>query len=116
MSRTFRRPDILLTRGFNSYSWRDRHHITYDDLYHNGNGHSGCPIYRPMTPHEVNRMNLFLYGDSKRNAYGPSRRYRHYREEELRSFNRKEFIRWKQRCDYEPMFSATPKSCLWDWS
>ena len=72
--------------------------------------------FREPTRQEYFKAFWKLHGDSQRNAWCPSRSYRHPRTVENRMINKQELIKWLKNEDYEPLFEDNPRSCLWDWS
>jgi hypothetical protein len=119
MSRTFRRKNWEKTVKVNG-SKINGFYTTWDTLveYPCKNGHGGCPAYRAMTKEEINDKYWGIHGESKHhNAWGPSKLYREYENRDLKSFNKREMVKWEKLGDeYEPMvISMFKKSAFWAW-
>lgn len=73
-------------------------------------------LFREPTRQEYYEQFWKLHGDSHRNQWSPGRSYREGRQVENQSINKQELCKWLKDADYEPVFEANPRSCLWDWS
>lgn len=123
MSRTIR-----CTRGNNRAGWyRDWtkafgfnwEYAGHPDYHEMGAGMTMRNDYyiRECSPRERAKQLLIQCGESRHaNARSPGKRYRWYREEELRTHNKQELRKELMRDDYEGLYRATPNSCWWDWS
>lgn len=73
------------------------------------------PEFRKPTRQEYYARFWRYHGDSHRNAWSPSRYYRHTRHIENKSINNQQLAKWIKNNDYEPLFESNPRSCRWDW-
>lgn len=108
MSRTFRRANFEKAQASRNNSGHKYggFYTTWDRCHEpTGNGHGGCPNYRPMTEAERNQRYHEIHGESKHNnAWGPNRYYRNKAERKMRLANERELERAVTSLDYEAMF------------
>lgn len=122
MSRTFRRKNFEKTQN---RSWDKRGssiagYYTYRTYVYVRDVDSVCrrvDVYREPTKRERYKAFRWAHGESRtRSERSPNSWHRKNRMRENRSINKEELHRWIRDPDnYEPLFEADPRSCLWDW-
>lgn len=121
MSRTIRRTNFEKVqqsrKSHNSGQSYGGFYTTWDEFRMTGNGHSGFPVFRPMTKQERNRRYWEIHGESKHsNAYGPNRYYRNKAERKSRQYNKAELLKAQNDPEYEIMpLSRYAYECGYSW-
>ena len=114
MSRTFRRKGYEAKQGHVNGSKVAGYYTVQEGGWWYWNKQ---PVsFREPTHQEYFEKYWKLHGDSHRNQWCPGRAYRQGRHAENKSINKQELCKWLKDADYEPVFEANPRSCLWDWS
>lgn len=129
MSRTYRRKNIFQVENT---SW-DRCHKKYEVnkkymlLYVPNKEYDNKAIYfyqygnvNKLVPVDKfnYRLNFLRYhGESKTtNSRSPGKNYREKYQRKLNTHNEREYNKWLNNEDYDPIFMENPQSCWWDWS